>query len=41
MAKISNEKKLMRDMILIDFEEEIIEEPADLETTRSTVRRVD
>jgi hypothetical protein len=31
MAKISNEKKLMRDIILIDFQEEVIEEQVDLE----------
>lgn len=31
MAKISNEKNLMRDMILVDFEEEVIEEQTDLE----------
>jgi hypothetical protein len=31
VAKISNEKKLMRDMILIDFVEEVIEEQIDLE----------
>ena len=32
VAKISNEKKLRRDMILIDFQEEAVEEQADPET---------
>mgnify|MGYP000573788510 CR=1 FL=1 len=31
-AKISNERKLMRDMILVDFEEERIEESPETET---------
>jgi len=29
MAKISNERKLMRDLIIVDFEEEVIEETID------------
>lgn len=32
IAKISNEKKLMRDMILVDFQEEIMEEKPEPET---------